>query len=185
MPAARSFPGPSPTAASVSATACSRWQWILAARLSLSANGCGWKSGARTSTGARLVLHSGAASGGLVHTDCDVCRVTANATNLTGTIVSANLPNGLGGSGNTASGLNSTVSGGGGNQVDAGHPPIPPLGAGNANSISGTVDATIGGGYQNNINNVGGYGTIGGGNNNFIASTLDGTIAVGYHNMIT
>ena len=44
---------------------------------------------------------------------------SANATNLTGTIVSANLPNGLGGSGDSASGLNATVSGGSGNQVDA------------------------------------------------------------------
>src|ERR1017187_6335015 len=109
---------------------------------------------------------------------------SANATNLTGTIVSANLPNGLGGSGDSASGLNATVSGGSGNQVDAASS-YSTIGAGNANSIANSLYATIGGGNQNTINNVGGFGTIGGGNGNFIANTLDGTIAGGFHNTIT
>ena len=94
------------------------------------------------------------------------------------------LPNGLGGSGNTASGPNSLVGGGGGNQVDAASS-YSTIGAGNANTIANTVYATIGGGNQNTINNTGGFGTIGGGNGNFIANTLDGTIAGGYHNVIT
>ena len=109
---------------------------------------------------------------------------SANATNLTGTIVSANLPNGLGGSGDSASGLNATVSGGSGNQVDAASS-YSTIGAGNANSIANTLYATIGGGNQNVMNNTAGFGTIGGGNGNFIANTLDGTIAGGFHNTIT
>jgi hypothetical protein len=89
---------------------------------------------------------------------------TFSVARLSGTIASANLPNGLGGSGNTASGANATIGGG----ID--------------NTASG-FEATISGGASNTNN--GNAGFIGGGQNNTVSDNYQPTVGGGYGNTAT
>ena len=89
-----------------------------------------------------------------------VFAASANATNLVGTISSASLPDGLGGSGNTANGVSATVGGG-------------------DNNTAGGGEATVGGGGGNTAN--GGDSTVSGGTGNTAGGNL-ATVAGGAGN---
>ena len=82
------------------------------------------------------------------------------ASQLNGTIATANLPGGLGGSGNTVSGSQATVAGGNGNTASASYATV----AGGQQNTANAQAATVGGGFQNMATNL--YATVGGGPNN-------------------
>ncbi len=103
---------------------------------------------------------------------------TLAATSISGTVTSANLPNGLGGSGNTASGAAATVAGGSGNQATHDKATV---GGGSNNTASGDK-ATVAGGFNNTAGSI--NATVGGGDGNN-ASGDTATIGGGYQNTAT
>ena len=94
----------------------------------------------------------------------------ASAGGLSGTISSANLPHGLGGNANTASGVGATVGGGDTNVANGGEATV----SGGGLNIASGGDATVGGGLLNtasgNLATVpGGAGNTASGNFSFAA----------------
>lgn len=99
---------------------------------------------------------------------------TIPVAQFSGIISSANLPNGLGGENNTASGGDATVSGGGNNTASNELATV----SGGESNIAGGPFTTVGGGYGNVASNE--FATVGGGESN-TADSL-GTVGGGESN---
>src|SRR5665213_2088465 len=94
----------------------------------------------------------------------------------TGSFIPASqLPDGLGGSGNTVNGITATVAGGTGNTVNANFGTV----GGGANNTNSGFAATVSGGEDNLAS--GGDATVGGGDNN-TASGISAMVAGGFNN---